>query len=100
MESIFLEVVMFSCDLQEADFQGRDEIEDPLSKALINSGYGEVTGGGSGSGKSIIDVEINSDCSFEEALSFIKDALTGLNVPKSTVIKRHHPKEEVFDVYK
>jgi hypothetical protein len=55
-EPAFLEIVLESADFT---FAGRDEVGDPLPEALTAAGIGEVTGGGSGMGKSNIDVEVS-----------------------------------------
>lgn len=54
--SIFLEIILKSEDFK---FGGRDAVEDPLDETLEGLVIGEVTGGGSGTGFSNIDVEVN-----------------------------------------
>ena len=92
-ESIFLEIVFKSSDFQ---FAGRDEIEDPLEEALIQSGVGEVTGGGSGMGFSNIDVEVKD---FDIGLKIIRNVLQSLKVSKTTIIKQYKPIKQDLSVY-
>ena len=99
MEPIFFEVVLESKDLLTDGFESRDEIEESLEKALAQSGLGEVTGGGSGMGKAIIDVEMSLEVSLDDALVFLRETLQRLRVPRSTLIKRHVPQEQVFSIY-
>ena len=81
------ETTFFEIILQAADFHfgGRDEIEDPLDEALQNASLGEVTGGGSGSGVSNIDVEVTDA---DQGLMVIRQVLQSLEVAKSTVIRQ------------
>lgn len=75
------------------------DIEDVLERALSDSGLAEVTGGGGGSGVYVVDLEIESEDKFEDALSVIRAVLQELNIPKSTQIKRGRPSEKIFAVY-
>jgi hypothetical protein len=79
-EPAFLEIVLESADFT---FDGRDEVEDPLHEALTAAGIGEVTGGGSGMGKSNIDVEVSD---LETGLALVRRVLRDLKVAASTVI--------------
>lgn len=76
----FLEIVLESADFT---LDGRDEVEDPLHEALTAAGIGEVTGGGSGMGKSNIDVEVSD---LEAGLALVRRVLRDLKVAASTVI--------------
>jgi hypothetical protein len=91
--STFYEII-----LQSADFahSGRDEIEDPLHEALQAAGLGEVTGGGTGMGKSNIDVEVNDAAM---GLSKIRDVLGELGVAASTEINQYEPVRITHRVY-
>ena len=93
-EPTFLEIVFIAADFVH---DGRDEVEDPLNEALELAGVGEVTGGGGGSGKAIIDVEVRD---FELGLAVIRSVLTRLGVARSTVINQYKPNEIVHEVYK
>ena len=96
---VFLEVILCSNDMASSGFEGRDEIEDPLTEALSASSLGEVTGGGGGLGITNIDIEIIDEAHLQDALVLIRKVLQELNVPRSTLIKRHVPIETTFRVY-
>lgn len=81
-ETTFFEIILQSADF---NFEGRDEIEDPLDEALQQANLGEVTGGGSGMGVSNIDVEVTNP---EQGLIVIRQVLQSLEVAKSTVIRQ------------
>ncbi len=91
--SVFLEIVFVAEDFVH---DGRDEVEDPLQEALEAAGLGCVTGGGGGSGKSIIDVEV---ADLERGLDLIRSVLRGLSVARSTVINQYEPARAVHPVY-
>jgi len=99
MASVFLEIVFNAPDLQAIGIESRDEIEEPLEEALADSGLGEVTGGGGGSGVAIIDIEVDDEERLEEALSVIRTLLRSRGVPRSTIIKRSRPTEVSYEVY-
>ena len=99
MDPTFLEIVFNSSDLLTSGFESRDQIEEPLEAALTESGLGEVIGGGSGMEKAIIDVEIGVGVQFQDALAFLRETLQRLRAPRTTVIMRYVPQEEVFNVY-
>ncbi len=91
-ENIFLEILFVSNDFP---FDGRDEIEDPLDESLQEANVGEVIGGGSGMGKINIDVEVNN---LNDGLKIIRDVLTKLSVPSSTIINQNDLKK-IHKVY-
>jgi hypothetical protein len=95
MKTIFLEIVLDAQAMVAGELLSRDEIEDPLSEALEKSGLGEVTGGGGGAGRYIIDVEV-SEAQFDEALEVVRSALRDAGAPSGTVIMRHQPHDETF----
>jgi len=99
MADIFLEIVVKAAEATAVGIESRDEIEDVLERVLSDSGVAEVTGGGGGSGVYVVDIEIESEDKFEDALSVIRAVLQELNVPKSTQIKRGRPSEKIFAVY-
>jgi hypothetical protein len=99
MEPIFLEIIFVVDDLLESGFEDRNEIEDELAAVLAESGIGEITGGGAGMGKEIIDVEIDSNVTLEDALILLRRDLRRLRAPSTTVIKCYKPTEQVFPVY-
>jgi hypothetical protein len=78
----FFEIILLSPDFT---FGGRDEIEDPLEDALRAAGLGEITGGGTGMGKSNIDIEVTDA---ERGLVIIRDVLKRLGVAPSTIIRQ------------
>jgi len=89
----FYEIILQSADFT---FSGRDEIEDPLHEALKEASLGEVTGGGSGMGRSNIDVEVNDA---EKGLSKIREVLKVLGVAPSTEINQYEPVRITHRVY-
>ncbi len=99
MDPIFLEIILIVPDLMASGIESRDEIEDPLNEALERAGIGEVTGGGSGMGKSNIDVDFNIGVSLAEAVSFLKSILREANAPRSTVIIKHRPQRVEYPVW-
>ena len=99
MPMVFLEVILDAQDLEAHGLLSRDEIEDPLAAVLEASGLGEVTGGGGGTGRYVVDVEV-SEPRFDEALATIRAALLDAGAPSSTIIRRHHPREESFRLVK
>jgi hypothetical protein len=65
---------------------GLDEIEETLEKVLQNKG--EVTGSGTGSSGSNIDIEVfDTDFNPEMLLKLIRKALQDFRIPESTRIK-------------
>src|SRR5262245_1644734 len=96
---VFLEIIFDAADLAESGIEGRDEIEDPLEERLSDLDLGEVSGGGSGSGSVIIDVEINDEQELDKALSVICQVLRKQHVPPSTVITRHKPRKINYQIY-
>jgi hypothetical protein len=98
-EPILLQIIMQSNDLQKLKFDGRDQIEDPLQKALSDRSLGEVSGGGSGGGVTIVDVDISKEENLAQGLKLIRQILQDIVVPPSTVIKQTHPFDAVFEVY-
>ncbi|HEY0064148.1 MAG TPA: hypothetical protein VGC21_18675 [Telluria sp.] len=60
MHGIFLEVIISAEDASSVRLHSRDEIEEALEEALVESGLGEVTGGGGGMGLYVIDMEVEA----------------------------------------
>jgi len=89
----FLEVVLLTADFR---FAGRDVVEGPLDVALQDAALGEVTGGGSGMGRSNIDVEVTD---IERGLSLLRKVLKSIGVAHSTTIKQYEPVTVVHQVY-
>lgn len=98
MSDVFLEVIVDVVEASALGITSRDEIEDPLEEALAASGLGEVTGGGGGMGRYIIDLEMALD-TFDIGLSIIRKVLQQIKVPVSTRIKRNEPNEIEYVVY-
>ena len=90
---VFLEVIFQSADFR---FAGRDEVEDPLDEALQAAGFGEVTGGGTGSDSSNIDIELTDAA---RGLPLVRRVLQELGVASSTVIIQRTPEHIVHRVY-
>ena len=99
MNTVFVEIIFSAKDLAKTGIQGRDELEDPLTAALEQSGIAEVTGGGSGMGLSHIDVEISSEEHLDRGIATIRRVLQELGVPYSTVIRRNTPKPIEYRIY-
>jgi hypothetical protein len=99
MSDVLLEIIFDSSDYDKMGVRGRDEIEDPISDELTSAGIGEVTGGGAGSGVVIIDVEIENELHFDEGLQIIRNVLSALKCPRSTIIKRSKPSTRTYGVY-
>jgi hypothetical protein len=76
----FFEIVFQYADF---NFDGRDEVEDPLADALDEAELGVVTGGGSGPDTCNIDVEV---ADFDAGLALVRKVLKELNVAPSTII--------------
>ena len=91
--TIFFEIILQSADFT---FGGRDEVEDPLDEALQEAGLGEVTGGGSGMGRSNIDVEVTDP---QRGLALIREVLQGLGVARSTIIRQSGPESIRHPLY-
>ena len=87
MATRFVEIILDSAALAAHGIEGRDEIEDPLSQDLADSGLGEVTGGGVGGGVATIDVEIDEAADFDAALSFLMSKLRSYGAPADTRIR-------------
>src|SRR5689334_9721944 len=85
---VFIEVVLITQEAHAAGIDGRDEVDDRLTELLEPDALGEVTGGGGGLGRWVVDVEI-PDEQFDRALGVIRKGLSELRVPASTLIKRH-----------
>lgn len=99
MSDVFLEVIMDAKSLHSGGIFSRDMVEDDLNLALETANFGEVVGGGAGSGKVIIDVEIWDESQFEVALDLVRRVLQQLEVPRDTIIKRSLPEVRIFPVY-
>lgn len=79
-ESFLFQIVLQDADIGPSD---RDSVIDRLHEALTEAGIGEFIGGGSGLGKTCIDVET---ADFDVGLTVIRGVLQELWVPSSTVI--------------
>lgn len=75
MPGVFLELILNATDLSTAGIEGRDEIDDPLTEALIEGGLGEVSGGGGGSGVVLLDIEIADEVKLDDALAVIRPCI-------------------------
>jgi hypothetical protein len=90
---IFLEIVMQNNDFT---FDGRDELEEPLDEALRAAKLGQVTGGGSGTETSNIDVEVND---LKSGLAVIRSVLRGLGAAESTTINQYEPQKIRYPLF-
>ncbi|RYG57310.1 hypothetical protein EON80_28405 [bacterium] len=79
---------LFEIVFQNADFEfeGRDDVEEPLEEALSDAELGEVTGGGSGPDTTNIDVEVTE---LEAGLALVRKVLLEIGAAKSTEIQYH-----------
>ncbi len=84
---MFIEVFFPGDALEDAGFQGRDEVEDPLNEALEPAGVGEVIGGGGGANGINIDIEIYDESRIDEAMALIRTTLQELGAPPTTTIR-------------
>lgn len=94
MSTHFFEITLQNDD---AAFDSRDEIEDPLDEALLSAGVGEVTGGGSGMGMCNIDVDATD---FDGALNIIRQTLRQLQVSSHTKINYYNESDGTRAVYR
>jgi len=85
MNAQLIEVMFNSQDLARSGLGSRDAVELPLRSALAEAGLGAVTGGGTGGGVAIVDVEVARE-RVPEAIRFLKQQLRQLGVPPSTVL--------------
>jgi hypothetical protein len=81
----FFEIILPS-DAGDEEPAGRWEVEDALDEALSDAGVGEVTGGGTGVGQSVVDVEVTD---FDRALPIIRRVLRELRVPRGVRISHN-----------
>lgn len=98
MTDFLIEVIVNASEAAALDIGSRDEIEDPLEAALASGGFGTITGGGSGLGVYVIDVEVLAH-HLPGALNAIKEVLRALYVPASTRIKSSTPVQFEYGVY-
>lgn len=94
MSTYFLEIVFQS---DEFEFEGRDEVEDPIDEALSEADLGEITGGGAGLGIVNIDVEVSE---LDAGVKLIRDVLNELGVASSTVINYYAEGQDKPKVFK
>jgi hypothetical protein len=97
--SVFLEIVIDAGVLAGTGVSSRDEIEDPLVEALATAGTAEVTGGGGGSGRYNIDVEVPNDDDLDDVIQIIRSVLQRYKVPNTTTINQYEPTARTFSVY-
>jgi hypothetical protein len=95
----FFELSFDAVDFQNCGFDARDELEDPLDEALQNAKIGEVTGGGSGRGRTNIDIETFDDVSDEDALAIIRSVLIKLGAPRSSMLTRTQPVKQQWPIF-
>ena len=95
----FIEIIFPTGTLKAAGFGGRDEIEDSLDDALVQAGIGEVTGAGSGSESSNLDVEIGNHVTPAAAVSQVARILRDMKVPQETRLIVRTPERRVINPY-
>lgn len=89
----FFEIIL---QTEDFTFGGRDEIEDPIDEALQQAELGEVTGGGTGMGRSNIDIEVTDP---QRGLALIREILRSVGVAPSTVIRQAGAPPIYYPVY-
>lgn len=99
MNSVFLEVLIDSNELESLDIVDRFSIEDVLEEKLDESGIAEVSGGGAGLGIINIDVDIPDENDLNNVLGIIRATLTEHKLPQSTKIRRHKPTKIDYPLY-
>ena len=97
MEPIYIEIIIDAAELSAAHCS-RDELEAPLEQALHAAKLGIVTGGGSGSHGSIIEVEVMDSNRLSEAVNLMRRVLADNRAPPATLIKQVDPAGESWRV--
>ena len=69
-----------------------------MEAALADSRIAEVTGGGPGMGRFVVDMEVDEE-RFDEALQLIRKVLAGINMPESTRVKRNNPVKLAYAIF-
>jgi hypothetical protein len=88
MKSLLIEVILNPSELAAQGFGGRDEVEEILEDALVKNNLGEITGGGTGMGISMIDVEIADENRIDEVLEIIRKTLLNSNLSARLEVRR------------
>jgi methionine aminopeptidase len=88
MTSLMIEVILDVNELAAQGFDGRDQVEEILENALVKINLGEITGGGTGMGKSMIDIEITDENRIDEALEIIRQTLLDSNLSPQLEVRR------------
>jgi hypothetical protein len=88
MKSLLLEIILDSNELTAQGFDGREEIEEILEDVVFKIDLGEITGGGTGMGELIIDVEITDENQLDEAFEIIRQTLLDLNLAPQLEVRR------------
>ena len=60
------------------------DVEEPLDRALLEAGVGEVTGGGIGSGWYLLEMELSRP---EEALAVVREVAAWLELPATALLR-------------
>lgn len=95
----FFEIVLEAADFAAAGFSGRDEIEEPIQELLKEGQLGEVSGGGTGSGVLVIDVDVFDEAETDRAITLVAERLRSLNVPRGTNIECRVPERKTIPVW-
>lgn len=95
----FFELSFDAADFQNCGFEAREALEDPFEQALQTSGIGEVTGGGSGRGRTNIDIETFDGISDDEAVEMIRRILKSLGAPRSSVLASALPTKRQWVIF-
>jgi hypothetical protein len=95
----FFELSFDTADFQNCGFESREDLEDPLEQALQSAGIGEVTGGGSGRGRTNIDIETFDGIPDDEAVETIRAILKSLGAPRSAVLASALPMRHQWAVF-
>ncbi|CAN5181493.1 hypothetical protein BH09MYX1_BH09MYX1_43620 [soil metagenome] len=101
--AVFVEILIPRGARWRGDVGDREEVDDAVHDALEDAGLGEVSGGGTAKDVSNIDVEIDDDERFAEAIAVIREVLvragsqTGRSSNGMSRSSRYLPSEEEPD---
>lgn len=95
-ETGFIEVIFPA--IEGFGIDERDEIEELLQEQLDATGWGDVSGGGSGMGVLILDVDVFEPQHLPEVVQLIRGILLEQGCPPRTRIQINQPYQEVHHI--
>ncbi|WP_425147319.1 hypothetical protein [Deinococcus sp.] len=96
-EGGFLELVIpISYFLDDEAVNSRHDIEDAPDQLLSESELGEVSGGGSGSGVAIIDIEVVDIACIDKVLEQVAEIGQRFLLPDGTRVLQQQPQEQSY----